>query len=129
MYEFHLWILLGFEVNGILGCGEIEDTEPIDEAIVLDNSLLETPFHKLYDDTELVDNGNCGDEETLDQECYGLDQVVDDSEDEDGENGSFAVGEPICLREQSPKAADMLLESDGSNDHECQIGKYIFVLL
>lgn len=111
--------LLGFEVNGVLGCGEIEDTEPIDEEIVLDSSLLETPFQNLYDDTELVDIGNCGLDEV----------VVDDSEDEDGGNGSVAAGDPICLRELRPKAGDILLESDGSNDHECQIGKHIFVLL
>ncbi|KAG7614976.1 BRCT domain [Arabidopsis thaliana x Arabidopsis arenosa] len=110
-----------FEVNRILGCGEIEDTEAIDEALVLNSSLLETPFQVLYDDTELVDNGNCGDEESLNQECYGLDQVVvDDSDDEDG---SVAAGEPMCLPELSPKAGDILLESDGSNDHECQTGK------
>ncbi|CAH8273329.1 unnamed protein product [Arabidopsis lyrata] len=102
-----------YEVNGVLGCGEIEDTEPIDEEIVLDSSLLETPFQNLYDDTELVDIGNCGLDEV----------VVDDSEDEDGGNGSVAAGEPICLRELRPKAGDILLESDGSNDHECQIGK------
>lgn len=110
-----------------MGCGEIEDTEAIDEALVLNSSLLETPFQVLYDDTELVDNGNCGDEESLNQECYGLDQVVvDDSDDEDG---SVAAGEPMCLPELSPKAGDILLESDGSNDHECQTGKHILVLL
>ncbi|EOA22744.1 hypothetical protein CARUB_v10003456mg [Capsella rubella] len=107
-----------FEVNGVLGCGEIEDTEPIDEEIVLDSSLLESPFQNLYEDTELVDNENYVDEETL-----GLDQVVVDSEDEDGGSGKAAAGELTYLRERSPKAAGVLLESDGSNDHECQIGK------
>lgn len=115
--------LLGFEVNRILGCGEIQDTEPIDEAIVLDSSLLQN----LYEDTELVDNGNCGDEETLDLEYEGLNEVVDDSEDEGGGTGNVAAAESICLREPSPKAVDVLLESDGSNDHECQTGKHIFV--
>ncbi|XP_010422497.1 PREDICTED: uncharacterized protein LOC104707774 [Camelina sativa] len=93
-----------FEVKG-----EIEDTEPIDEAMVLlDSSLLETPFQNLYDDTELV----------------GDDEMVVDSEDEDGGSGDFAADElTTCLRERIPKGADMLLESDGSNDHECQIGK------
>lgn len=94
----------------------------IDEAIALDSSLSETPLRKLYDDTELVDNGNCG----LDQEFDCLDQVVNDSEDEEGGNGSVA---PV-LRERNLKAVDILLESDGSNDHEChQTGKHIFVLL
>ncbi|ESQ37994.1 hypothetical protein EUTSA_v10028474mg [Eutrema salsugineum] len=88
-----------------------------------DCSSLETPFQKLYDDTELVDNGDCGDKETLDQEFGGLDEVVDDSEDEDRGNGSVAAAESTCLRELSPKAADILLESDGSNDHECETGK------
>ncbi|CAH2071835.1 unnamed protein product [Thlaspi arvense] len=109
-----------FEVNGVLDFGEFQDTEPID-----DSSLLETPFQKLYDDTELVDNGDCGDsEETLDQECGGLDEVVDDSEDEDGGHGSVAASDSTCLKEGSLKAADILLESDGSNDHECQRGKH-----
>ncbi|XP_010430725.1 PREDICTED: uncharacterized protein LOC104714954 [Camelina sativa] len=93
-----------FEVNG-----EIEDTEPIDEAmVVLDSSLLETPLQNLYDDTEVV----------------GDDELVVDSEDEDEGSGDVAADElTTCMLERSPIAANILLESDGSNDHECQIGK------
>ncbi|KAL1209317.1 hypothetical protein V5N11_025096 [Cardamine amara subsp. amara] len=112
-----------FQVNEILGCEEFQDTELIDEGIDLDSSLLKTPFQNLYEDTELVDNGNCGNEEALDLEFEGFVEVVDDSEDEDGGNGSVAPAESICLREPSPKAEDVLLESDGSNDHQCQTGK------
>ncbi|CAA7047059.1 unnamed protein product [Microthlaspi erraticum] len=100
---------------------ESQDTEPIDEEIELDSSLLETPFQNLYEDTELVVYGN--DEETLDQELGGVEGVVDDSEDdENGGNGSVAAAESAVLRERSPKAKARLLESDGSNDHECQRG-------
>ncbi|KAJ0265010.1 BRCT domain-containing DNA repair protein [Hirschfeldia incana] len=95
----------GFEAN------EIHDTEPID-----DSSLHEIPFQNLYNDTELVDN-----EETVDHE---FDQVVDDSEDEGGEKGSVDSSKRRCVVvERILKAPDTLLESDGSNDHECQTGK------
>ncbi|KFK30915.1 hypothetical protein AALP_AA6G042200 [Arabis alpina] len=96
-----------FEANENLGFGDFKDTELIDEAITLD-----IPFQKLYDDTEVVDN-----EETLDLEFDCLDQVVNDSEDEEDEgNGSVA---PVLRERSLVKAAGMLLESDGSNDHEC----------
>lgn len=113
----------------ILGLGEVQDTEPIDEVLELDSSLLETPFQNLYEDTELVDYGN--DEETLAQELGGVEEVVDDSEDEDGGNGCVAAAaESTCLREISPKAAAILLESDGSNDHQCHRGKqYAYVVI
>ncbi|CAH8361077.1 unnamed protein product [Eruca vesicaria subsp. sativa] len=88
-----------FEVN------ENHDTEPID-----DNDDDEIPFQSLYNDTELVDN-----EETLDLEFGGFDQVVDDSEDEGGGK--------VFVLERSLKVSDTLLESDGANDQECQIGK------
>ncbi|KAF8116463.1 hypothetical protein N665_0017s0023 [Sinapis alba] len=101
-----------FEVN------EIHDTEPIDDDD--DISLLEIPFQNLYNDTEPVDN--C---ETLDLEFGGVEEeVVDDSEDEEGGGkGSVASSKQTCLLERIVKGADTLLESDGSNDHECQTGK------
>lgn len=109
-------ILLGFEVN------EVHDTEPIDD----DSSLHEIPFHNLYNDTELVDN--C---ETLDHE---FEEVVDDSEDDDeggggGGKGSVDSSKPRCVVERILEAPDTLLESDGSNDHECQTGKPIFCIV
>ncbi|XP_013612923.1 PREDICTED: uncharacterized protein LOC106319208 [Brassica oleracea var. oleracea] len=104
-----------FEVN------EIHDTEPIDDDDDDDNddiSLVEN----LFNDTELVDDG-----ETLDHEFGGFDQVVDDSEDDGGGGGgkgSVDSSKQQCLLERrSIKAGDMLLESDGSNDQECHTGK------
>ena len=108
-------IVLGFEVN------EIHDTEPIDDDDDDDNddiSLVEN----LFNDTELVDDG-----ETLDHEFGGFDQVVDDSEDDGGGGGgkgSVDSSKQQCLLERrSIKAGDMLLESDGSNDQECHTGR------
>ncbi|KAL0712654.1 hypothetical protein Bca4012_019632 [Brassica carinata] len=102
-------IFLGFEVD------EIHDTEPIDDDDY-DFSLHEIPFQNLYNDTELVVN-----EESLD---LGLEEVVDDSEDDEGGGkGSVASSKPRCLLERNLKAADILLESDGSNDQECQTGQ------
>ncbi|KAG5381595.1 hypothetical protein IGI04_033065 [Brassica rapa subsp. trilocularis] len=87
---------------------EIHDTEPIDDNDNDDISLVED----LYNDTELVDDGET------------LDQVVDDSEDEEGGGkGSVASSKQPCLLERSVRAVDMLLESDGSNDQECHTGK------
>ncbi|CAG7859762.1 unnamed protein product [Brassica rapa] len=92
----------GLEVNGI------HDTEPIDDDDNDGISLVED----LYNDTELVDDGET------------LDQVVDDSEDEEGGGkGSVASSKQPCLLERSVRAVDMLLESDGSNDQECHTGK------
>ncbi|KAG2330798.1 hypothetical protein Bca52824_001978 [Brassica carinata] len=94
---------------------EIHDTEPIDDDDY-DFSLHEIPFQNLYNDTELVVN-----EESLD---LGLEEVVDDSEDDEGGGkGSVASSKPRCLLERNLKAADILLESDGSNDQECQTGQ------
>ncbi|XP_013685772.2 uncharacterized protein LOC106389961 [Brassica napus] len=107
-----------FEVN------EIHDTEPIDDDDDDNDDDDLSLVENLFNDTELV-----GDGETLDHEFGGFDQVVDDSEDDGGGGGGGGKGsvdsskQQCLLERRSIKAGDMLLESDGSNDQECHTGK------
>ncbi|XP_010523176.1 PREDICTED: uncharacterized protein LOC104801564 [Tarenaya hassleriana] len=113
----------GYRVNEDLGCREFQDTVPFDDEMVLDSPLHENPFAKLREHTGLVDTEDCAEDGTLER-IFGSDvEVVNDSEDDEGGTRRSTFADHSMSLAQTSATAVGILESDGSNDHDCNTGK------